>query len=164
MSNPLLNACASIAVFLAMTAAANAAESATHPCAKVIDPAERLICYDAAFPPVSGARTGAIDIEAERAKARENFGLNGIQRDERKPEVLRNLAPERIEAKVVRVTVNAAGQRVVTLDNQQTWMLTEATSKGRLKPGEPIVVHTAALGTFMLVTPGKVALRARRIN
>jgi hypothetical protein len=160
----LLNACASIVLFLVMTAAANAAESGSHPCSKVIDPAERLVCYDAAFPPVSGARTGAIDIEAERARARENFGLNGLQRDERKPEVLRNLAPERIEAKVVRVNSRADGERVVTLDNGQTWLLTEVTGKGRLKPGDPVAVRIASLGTFMMVTPSHAALRAKRIN
>ncbi|MFA6984863.1 MAG: hypothetical protein WC213_01480 [Arenimonas sp.] len=162
MSNPLLNACASLILSLALTTAVAAAES--HACTTVIDPAERLACYDAAFPPVSGARSGAIDVAAEREKARQNFGLNRLQVNERQPEQLRDLAPERIEAKVARLSMLAGGERVVGLDNDQTWLLTEATSKGRLKIGDPVVVRTAALGTFMLVTPGRVALRARRIK
>jgi hypothetical protein len=166
VSIPLLNARAAIMLSLSMAMAASAAESSatSHPCTTVVDPAERLACYDAAFPPVSGARSGAIDVEAERARALKNFGLNKIQVNERQPQPLRDLEPERIEAKVVRVTSRATGERIVTLDNGQTWLLTEATSKGRLKPGDPVTVRTAALGTFMMVTPSRAALRARRTN
>jgi hypothetical protein len=160
----LLNVGASIVLSLTMTMAASAAESNSHPCTTVVDPGERLACYDAAFPPAAGVRSGAIDVEAERAKALKNFGLNGAQINERQPSPLRDLAPERIEAKVVRVSNLAGGERIVTLDNGQAWMLTEVTSKGRLKPGDPVAVRTAALGTFMMVTPSKAALRAKRIN
>ena len=166
MSIPLLNACASIMLSLAMTMAANAAESSgkSHPCTTVVDPAERLACYDAAFPPASGVRSGAIDVEAERAKALKNFGLNKLQVNDRQPEPLRDLEPKRIEAKVLRITNRATGERVVTLDNGQTWLLTEVSSKGRLKPGDPVAVRTAALATFMMVTPSGAAVRAKRIN
>jgi hypothetical protein len=162
VSIPMLNACASILMSLAMSMAASAAEG-SHPCTQVIDPDTRLACYDAAFPPVSGARTGAIDVVAEREKARLNFGLNKIQVNDRQPEPLRDLEPKRIDSKVVKVTNRATGERVVTLDNDQIWVLTEVSSKGRLKPGDPIHVRTAALGTYMLVT-GKIALRAKRIK
>jgi hypothetical protein len=162
----LLNACASILLPLAMTMAVNAAEPSgqSHPCTTVVDPAERLACYDAAFPPASGVRSGAVDVEAERARALKNFGLNKLQVNERQPQPLRDLEPERIEAKVVRVINRATGERAVTLDNGQTWLLTEVTSKGRLKPGDSVAVRTAALGTFMMVTPSRAALRAKRIN
>lgn len=162
MSIPLLRAFALIVSCVLLTPHASAAES--HACAGVIDPTERLMCYDQAFPPASGARTGAGDIEAERSKALRDFGLNKVQLSVREPERFRNISPDRIEAKVVRVSARATGERVVALDNGQIWLLTEVTSKGRLSAGDPIAVRVAALGSYMLVTPGKIALRARRIK
>lgn len=161
MSIPLLHGLSLLTLSLATSTAFAADKS--HDCSRLADPTERLACYDTAFPPAAGAR-GPIDIEAERAKALREFGLNKVQLTARLPEPLRDLAPERIEAKVIRVTPRATGERVVALDNGQIWLLTEVTSKGRLKPGDPIVVRTAALATFMMVTPGRVALRAKRIK
>ena len=166
MSIPLLHGIASVLVALAMTTAAMAAESsgASHSCAMVVEPNERLACYDTAFPPASDARSGAIDVAAERAKALREFGLNKVQLSVREPERMRDITPDRIEAKVARVSARATGERVVTLDNDQIWLLTEVRSKGQLRSGDPIVVRTAALGTYMLVTAKGIALRARRIK
>lgn len=166
MSIPLLHSCASIVLSMVMITSATAAEPSakSHPCTTVADPAERLACYDAAFPPATGARSGAVDVEAERAKALREFGLNKVQLRVREPEGMRDVSPDRIQAKVARVTYRATGERLVALDSGQVWLLTEVTSKGQLRVGDPIVIRTAALGTYMLVTPGRVSLRARRIN
>ena len=164
MSIPLLHTFASGVLALAVTAGASGSESKSHPCAAVIQAAERLTCYDAAFPPASGALSGLIDVEAERAKALQQFGLSKMQVTEREPEAVRNLTPHRIEARVVRMGNRATGERVVTLDNDQTWLLTESTSRGWLRAGDRVVIRKAALGTFMLITPGRVPLRARRIQ
>lgn len=165
MQNPLLRCFASFVVLSAITVVASAAEPQgnAHPCSRLVDPTERLACYDSAFPPVSGARSGGVDLQAEKAKALEEYGLNQGQLTEREPERA-EVQVHRIEATVAQVNERSSGERVVTLDNQQTWLLTETSGKGRLRPGDRVVIRNAALGTFMLITPSRVPLRARRIN
>ncbi|HVR81110.1 MAG TPA: hypothetical protein VHF02_03330 [Luteimonas sp.] len=157
MSIPLLHVFASVVLSLTVTAGATAAESSAHPCTTVTDPTERLACYDAAFPP-------AADAQSERDKALREFGLNKAQLRVRDAENKRDVWPDRIEATVARVSSRATGERVVTLDSGQVWLLTEVTSRGHLTSGDRVVIREAALGTYMLLTPKRVPLRARRIQ
>ena len=165
MSIPLPSVFASVvvALALAMTTGAMAAEPSAHACASVADPDKRLACYDAAFPPAAGARSG-VDIEAERQQALKDFGLTKVQLQVRDPERMREVSPHQIEAAITRISSRPTGERVVTLDNGQVWLLTEVTSKGFMKIGDRVVVRLAALGSYMLMTPKRVALRARRIQ
>jgi hypothetical protein len=165
MSIRLLHAFASAALALAVASGAPAAEpvAGTHRCASVADPTERLACYDTAFPPAADARSGTVDRPSDRDKALSEFGLSKTQLRMRDPEG-RDVSPHRIEAGVARVDSRPTGQRVVTLDNGQLWLLTEVTSKGWLKSGDRVVVREAALGSYMLVTPKRVSLRAKRIK
>ena len=143
---------------LVMTTTVSAAES--QQCAAVADPAERLACYDAAFPPLSGAAS----LEATREKDLKNFGLNQVQQRASVPENQRVALPDRIEAAVTAVRTLAEGARTVTLENGQVWLLPEVTSKGHLEAGDHVVIRKAAIGTFMLITPGRIALRAKRLQ
>lgn len=162
MSNQLLHALVSAMVVLAMSTDAAGAESSAqaHPCASVTDPAKRLPCYDAAFPPA----TDTADLESERERTLREFGLNQVQLREREPERMRDTSPDSIEATVSGVSYRQTGERVLTLDSGQVWMLTEVTSKGHLVAGDRVVIREAALGSYMLRTPGRVSLRARRIR
>lgn len=165
MSISLLHAFASVVLTLAMAPGATAAEPSaqSHPCTTVTDPAERLACYDAAFPPVAGARSG-VDIQAERERALREFGLNKVQLRVRDPERMRDVSPGQIEATVTRMGSRPTGERVVTLDSGQMWLLTEVTSRGHLTSGDRVVIREAALGSYMLLTPTRVPLRAKRIK
>jgi len=138
------------------------AAAQSHKCATVVDPTERLECYDEAFPPAEGVRTASIDREARRLEALRDFGLSKVQKAERDPEQY-DVGPEKIEAAVTKVSYRSTGERVVSLDNGQIWVITEVTDKGWFKAGDRITVRTAALGTFMLDT-GRILLRARRIQ
>lgn len=141
-----------------------AADAAGHPCAGVPQAEARLACYDRAFPPAVGADTSIMDLEDRRQQGLRDFGLSRQQMREQDPERMNIDAPDRVQARIVRVGAAAEGRRTVTLDNDQMWLLTESTSRGRLEPGAPVVVREAALGSFMLVTESGVALRARRIR
>ncbi len=157
MLMPLLRA--SVVLIAATATTAFAAE--THRCAAIAEPAERLACYDAEFPPV----TGAASLESRREQELRDFGLNQMQRREKLPVSQRVEIPDRVEATVASVRqIAASGERSVTLDNGQVWMLTEASSKGSIKAGDKVVVREAAMGTYMLVTAGRLALRAKRIQ
>lgn len=158
----LLRSVAITALALAMSGATVAAES--HPCASVVDPAERLACYDAAFPPADNVRIGTETAEAQRARALQEFGLSGVQKQAREPKQVRDLRPDRIEATITSIFSNPTGERIVNLDNGQLWLLPEVTSKGRLAKGDLVVIRTAAMGTYMLVTPSRIALRAKRLQ
>jgi len=158
-----LSALALIASTMTLGSAA-AADSAAgaHPCATVGNASKRLACYDRAFPPPSTSPSSAGVAEEKTADARQEFGLNQAQLREQDPE--RDVALDRIEAKLVSLSRRRTGERVLTLDNGQIWLLTEVTSKGQLRVGDAVQIRTAALGSFMLITPARVPLRARRLQ
>jgi hypothetical protein len=129
----------------------------------VVDPNERLACYDAAFPPAANAR-GAETAEAKKARELQEFGLSGVQQRARDPDQSKDARPDRIEATIQTVYSSPTGERIVTLDNGQLWMLTEVSSKGRLVTGDAVVIRTAAMGSYMLITPSHIGLRAKRLQ
>jgi hypothetical protein len=148
---------------LAVAAPASAQPTdASHPCATVLAPLERLACYDAAFP--RPATAVAASKAAAEAQAREEFGRSERERPERDAAGLVEPVPERLESSVVGLDFASNGARVITLDNGQVWQQSEVSSKGRLAVGDRVVLRNAALGSFMLVTPAKVALRVRRLR
>jgi hypothetical protein len=151
---------------LVVAAPAHAADpvASSHACASVVEPAERLACYDAAFPPTAAEAVPMLTPEQEREQAVARFGLNRQQVEKREPERRRDEGPARIEDVVAGVSYPKSGGRVVTLDSGQVWLLTDAASKGHLSKGDAVVVRKAALGSYMLVTPARVALRAKRLN
>lgn len=163
MSRPRLHVLVSLVVLMAMGLAAFAAEptAQSHRCASVVDPSDRLVCYDAAFPPAANTKS---EPEAQRLKALEEFGLRKTELRSNEPEHVRDITPELIEATIASVSSRPTGERVVRLDSGQVWMLTEVTTKGHLKSGDRVAIRRAALGSFMLVTPSRISLRARRIN
>ena len=173
-----------LGLLLAIGVAAAGAAEPTHPCAAVDNPAQRLACYDEVFP-----RPGAAGVErqaeapvaeptevpqprespaapesAEGSELVEEFGLTEAQLQARDPERPREPRVDRIEATVVGIRHRASGERLVTLDNGQVWLQTEITVRGHLAEGDQVVIRRAAFGSFQLVTPGRVALRVRRIE
>jgi hypothetical protein len=157
-------------VFAALAACAQGALAAdSHPCAATIDPTERLACYDKAFPPGPGARFGGTGLsEADRAAQREqalrDFGLNRTQAEERKPEAEREIHPDSVEGTVAKVSYRSTGERVVTLDNGQVWMIIDVTEKGFLKAGSHVSIRTGLLPNTYMLDTGRINLRARRLQ
>lgn len=93
----------------------------------------------------------------------EDFGLSRSQLQAREPERT-STRIERIEATVTDVRQRSSGERVITLDNGQVWLQTEVTVRGPLKPGDVVAIRRGAFSSFQLITPGRVALRVRRIE
>lgn len=155
-----LRAIACVALSVSITNAVAAPQAATHACAAITAASERLACYDAAFPPVPEA----VDLASEKERALKDFGLNKSQLRERDPDRMSVLAPDRIEGSVARVSVRPTGERVITLESGQVWLLTEVTMKGPLRIGDRVTIREATLGSHMLLTRNNIALRARRIQ
>lgn len=149
-----------LAVCLALLtwgSAAGAAEpSSSHPCAAMVQPHERLACYDRAFPPASDART----LEEQAAR---DFGLSAQEVLARSPAFARAKLPQTITARVVAVR-ESRGTRAFTLDNGQVWQQTDSNVLGRVEAGDSVEIRNAAFSSFLLITPGRVALRVRRVK
>lgn len=135
----------------------------THPCAAVREPAARLACYDASFPATAGEASESPPSAEVSDQARREFGLNPAQLREL-PSRAHVSEPEQIDATVAAVAAGGAGERVVTLEEGQVWVITESRSKGRVRSGDRVQIRKAALGSFKLITAAGVALRVRRLR
>ena len=155
-------------------------------CAAIDDPSARLACYDAAFPrpapgsrgvppaapavvqtPASAAIAPAVlpaTVPAARpASEAEEFGLSERQRAAREPQ------PEKPPATAVTAAVTAVrklptGYLRIDLDNDQAWQQTEIDPNIRLRTGDRVTIRKAALGSFLLETPGRFSTRVRRVK
>ncbi|TYT25697.1 hypothetical protein FZO89_05185 [Luteimonas viscosa] len=133
-----------------------AAQPATHPCAAVAVPAERLACYDQAFPPPPEVH------EAANERARADFGFDQPRESLRNPgQAVEQADPQGIESTVIRVDHGRNG-RSFNLENGQVWTQTDARSGGQVQPGDSVQVRKAILAGYQLVTPNGVVLRVRR--
>lgn len=149
---PLLFACA-----WPIAASAQGTADAGHPCATTVDRAQRLACYDRAFPPPPAVH------EAAAARAVDSFGLPRAATPMRSAGPSASDAePDAIEARVSGVE-QAGGRRTVALANGQRWSV-EGGAAGPLAAGDVVTIRKGALGSHMLRTPGGASLRARRVR
>lgn len=133
---------------------AAASEQVAPSCAEVIESQARLACYDALHPPSAAVRA------AVATRGVDQFGKSS----RRDVDAMPTPTPERLQATVVAVVQQPGATRRVELDSGQHWLITEATTRGPLFVGDRVGLRKAALGSYMLVTPAGVTLRARRIR
>jgi hypothetical protein len=160
----------------------------THRCAVVAGDAARLACYDQAFGrPDSNAKPGvaeapavqalpvtaaaanetpvaAVPSAAAAAQAREEFGLSEAAKRARDPEKARETMPQSITTVVAKVVRRPTGESIVTLENEQVWEQAEPGTTVLLKAGDSVTIRKAALGSYVLVTPSRAAVRVRRVR
>lgn len=130
-----------------------------HPCAMVAEPAQRLACYDKAFPPSPAVH------EAATEKAKSNFGLEKPAEPLLNPGQTReDSGPEKIESRVARVEYGRGGGRTIMLENGQVWALTEGTGRGPTAEGDVVTVRKGLMGSDLLFTSAGVGLRVRRVR
>ena len=128
-----------------------------HPCALVVDPGDRLVCYDEAFPPPAEVH------QAAAKKAIDEFGLGDRASTPGAPaQGLDANDPGSVVGLVAGVDYGSGGRRRVLLENGQAWTLTESSSAGPLKPGDEVLVRKGLMGSYLLRTPSGVSLRVRR--
>jgi len=160
----------------------------THRCAAVAGDAARLACYDQAFGrpdsnstpggpaapaaqatsasaiPAAAAPAVAMPSATAAAQAREEFGLSEAAKRARDPEKAREMMPESIAAVVAKVVRRPTGESIVTLENEQVWEQAEPGTTVLLKAGDSVTIRKAALGSYVLVTPSRAAVRVRRVR
>jgi hypothetical protein len=149
--------------------AANAgSDEAARQCTGVSDDRARLACYDGIFSkPATAGRDSPPAVPAPAAAAsspQDDFGLSDTAKRARDPEKAKELMPQSIAEKVASVGRRPTGELVVTLDNGQVWAQIEPNTMARLSAGDTVTIRKAALGSYLLVTPNKLAVRVRRVK
>lgn len=151
-------------VFAAMSSLVQAGDGlGGHECRTITDATARLACYDAAFGKPEGAASGTAASVAS-ARGPEEFGLTHAAIKARDPEKAKEILPESITGAVTEIGWRPTGEIVVTLDNGQIWVQLETDSKVRIKVGDTVRIKKGSLGSYLLVTPSRVATRARRLK
>jgi hypothetical protein len=151
----------------AQEASADAALNGLAACAAVADPAQKAACYDAAYAALNGqVRSGEISIirrkEAQAAQ-RGAFGLNlpSLQIFDKASGSQGPL--ESIADKVAKAYRDGEGRWVVETAEGQVWRQTDnETISPRPKPGDPVEIRKAALGSYMMKVGEARGVRAKR--
>lgn len=164
-----------------------------HACVAIADDAARLACYDRALgrggstkPPATPAASSAARVAPAAAPAAAavaaspapapaaapaavqasdpvaEFGLTETAKRAKTPS--KPAEPQSISARVVSLSWRKYGEFVVTLDNGQVWEQIEPMPAAAIRIGDPVTVKKALLGSYTLVTAGKVPTKVRRID
>jgi uncharacterized cupin superfamily protein len=170
-------------VGLQLLAAASiaAASSPGQSCTGITSDAERLACYDKAFgrgvstpSPSTGTPTAATAAAAAAGsavavvdpaeKARREFGLNEQGKRSLEENKTAATVPESITAAIKSTSRKPTGEQIFVLDNGQVWVESESNTPARVQPGDVVTVRKGALGSYLLVTPKRVATHVRRVK
>ena len=142
-------------------------------CVKIVAEQARLACYDAlagrtADPAAALAATGIDAISQTPATAPApvntadpaNFGLTEAQLHST-PQ-----GPASIKAQVAKIIEGRPGgsRGSIVLDNGQTWNFIDPEQDRHLRPGDPVTIKRAALGSFMMMTPSRRSYHVRRVQ
>lgn len=133
-------------------------------CRQIVDPTERLACYDRAVAALAGAQARqqvvVVDQEQIRQTRRGLFGLDlpNIGRLFSHEEGLRE-----ITAKLRSADLGGNGRWVFTLEDGSVWRATESRPFSREpRAGMQIRIRQAALGSYMANIAGQRAIRVTR--
>lgn len=163
--HPLLTPSLTLLGAALMTGAfASDPQGSTHPCAAMQDAADRLACYDKAFGRSAEVDEAPVAAAAAAARARQDFGLSEAEKRARAPDADKEVFPDQVEAVVASIGYRGTGEMIVTLDNGQVWVQAESVTNARLRAGDTVTVRKAALGSYQLLTPGRIAMRVRRVR
>lgn len=135
-------------------------------CRAIAHESARLRCFDAAAANLQQAAERRDLVVVDRQQVRENrrrlFGLplpdlGGVFGDDDEDEV------DSIESTIVSASQIDYGRWVVRLEDGSTWVQTDnEIIAGRPRPGQPVRVNRAALGTYMMRVNNQPGVRVRR--
>jgi hypothetical protein len=150
--------------FLTLIGAPTLAEGQLPPefitCSRIQKNAERLACYDRAVAYLSQPA----EQQAAAPSAETSFGLQASVPQPRAAEEPQDDEIAFIRARVVEVSTDREGKKVMTLDNGQIWRELSKSGYVALEVGDEVTIKRAALGSFMLTVSGSRPLRVRRVK
>ena len=144
-------------------------------CRSIADTAARLACFDtqsAALDQAERRRDVVVVDRSQIRKARRtlfglelpDFSLFGDGRTNEKG------APEeegvsRIESTLAQASPGPTGRWTLILQGGARWLQVDTRNLARLpRPGMPIVIRRAAMGSFLASIDKQIAIRVRRVN
>lgn len=141
-------------------------------CRTVADNAARLACYDAQVAKLDEAESRnelvVVDKEQVRKARKGLFGLSlpdlgGVfGGGDDKGEDAQGLSE--IESTIKSAKEGNYGKWIIVLEDGARWEQTEAKDIRDPKPGQPIKIRKAALGSFFANINGATAIRVKRVN
>jgi hypothetical protein len=139
-------------------------------CRAIAEAAARLQCFDAAAAALDQAAERRDIVVVDRGQVRESrrrlFGLalprlpifGGGDDGREDPEEITQL-----EGTVARASQDAYGHWVVRLQDESLWVQTDANVLAlRPRPGQPVLIRRAALGSYVMRVNGQPGIRVRR--
>lgn len=176
MNRSCLLAVAALAAFPAAAFAQRAEEAPQRPelfealvrCRALADDSARLQCFDAAAANLQQAAERRELVVVDRQQVRESrrrlFGLPlprlpifGGGDEEEEDEI------DSIESQVASASQIEFGRWLVRLEDGSTWVQTDNEMlAARPRPGQPVRVNRASLGTFMMRVNNQPGIRVRR--
>jgi hypothetical protein len=137
-------------------------------CRKITDDAQRLACYDQATAAFDQAEAKGdvvvVDREQARKVRRQAFGfslpsISLFEKGETQEEI------ENTTGVVSTARQNGMGQWIVKLEDGAVWAQIDSHEVNRTpKPGMPVKIRKAALGSFLMSIDNQGAFRARRVE
>lgn len=135
-------------------------------CRSIVDPQERLACFDAASQSLEQATEKRELVIVERAEVERNkrkgFGFSlpdifGGSDDEDRI--------ESVSSTITAVQPSGYARWQVWLEDGSVWATSEAAARLRPREGDPITIERAAMGTFLAKVDGKAPrVRIRRVE
>ncbi|HEY0011446.1 MAG TPA: hypothetical protein VGB79_01185 [Allosphingosinicella sp.] len=138
-------------------------------CRSIASEAERLACFDREVAALDQAQSSgellAMDRSQVRRTRRSLFGLTvpnlGIFGDDNEDEE----EASRIETTIRSATQNAMGKWVIELADGARWLQIDSMNLNiRPRPGQPIRIRRAAMGSYLANVNNQTAIRMRRMN
>lgn len=145
-------------------------------CRSVTDAAARLQCYDATVAKVDAAEQAkelVIVDHAEVKKARRGLfglslpdlgGLFGGGDDDKEEGVSALGGLEEISSTIKSASLSNYGRWTFTIEDGATWVQTEGRPIRTIKPGQPVRIRKAALGSFFANINDQSAVRVMRLR
>jgi hypothetical protein len=137
-------------------------------CRKIADNTARLACYDSTAAAFDQAEAKGdivvVDREQARKVRRQAFGfslpsLSLFEKGETQEEI------ENVAAKIASVRQDATGKWILKLEDGAVWAQVDANELFKTpKPGMPVKIRRASMGSFLVSVDGTRAFRARRVE
>lgn len=145
-------------------------------CRKIADGTARLACFDAQVANIDDAESRSEVVIVDKAQVkkakRSLFGLTlpnlkvfGDKDTDKSDTASKNDNDDDvIETTVKSSYVNSGGKVVVIIDDGAKWVQIDTRDVRTPKPGQPIRIRKASLGSFFANLNGQTAIRMRREN
>ncbi len=155
----------------ATSSEAPGAAAAVFSCKAITDAGERLACYDREVDALQKAEANdqvvIVSQDVVKKARRDLFGFSlpklELFKKRGKQEEVEEV--KEIEDTLASFAVDRGGRVMMTLSNGARWMQTDNTPVlGNPKPGDAIIIKSAALGSYMASIGGRRAIRVRRVN